>query len=359
MINLINQARAARGLPPLSPSVQLGNAALGHARDMATHPGMSHIGSDGSDGGDRILAEGYNWNVPGGRWGEVVGWGFNGDPAAMLQWWQQSQAHAPYIYATDVDEIGVGYAYAPASSWGHYWTCNTGRRAGGPVAPPPEPEPCPPTTPPVVDAPPVTSSPKGVDLLPYLRGDGRAYRVGNAWGSYEVFQSRTEGDRFYQVKAWDDLSVVHGEEFILSGSTIGRDIDTSPGSGRFYRQFGAPWVARYMAVGQSYTSSKRIQFYNLDDCSESDANSGNVTDTITLVAHHASYTFPSNGWEPVRLADVVQLRWNGGEDYFYARGYGMVGWARVHQDANSPAWSAICEMRPDVGRLQRLVIDCL
>jgi uncharacterized protein YkwD len=124
MINLINQARAAHGLPPLSPSTQLGEAALGHARDMACHPGMMHTGSDGSDGGQRIHAEGYDWL----QWGEVVGWGFEGDPAAMLQWWQQSQAHAPYIYATDVDEIGVGYAYAPGSEWGHYWTVNTGRR---------------------------------------------------------------------------------------------------------------------------------------------------------------------------------------------------------------------------------------
>jgi hypothetical protein len=354
MLDAINSARAGRGLPPLMPNSQLAEAASGHARDLAANPylietGQYHTGSDGSTIEQRIRATGYQPL----QWSEICGWGFSGDPEAMVDWWTNSQAHAKYLYADNVNEVGIGWVYAPGSEWGTYWAINMGRQAGSPTAPPPEPEPCPP------DAPPVTSSPKGLDLLPYLRGDGRAYRVGNAWGSYEVFQTQTEGDRFYQVKAWDDLSVVHWEEFVLTGSNICRDIDTSPGGGRFYRQFGAPWVARSMGVGQSFVSSKRIQFYRLEDCAPLSANSGNVTDTITLVAHHASYTFPSNGWEPVRLADVVQLRWNGGEDYFYARGYGMVGWARVHQDANSPAWSAICEMKPDVGQLQRLVIDCL
>ena len=32
---------------------------------------------------------------------------------------------------------------------------------------------------------------------------------------------------------------------------------------------------------------------------------------------------------------------NWGEFYFYARGYGLVGWERQHQDPDTPAWSAI------------------
>jgi hypothetical protein len=106
----------------------------------------------------------------------------------------------------------------------------------------------------------------GIDLLDYLRGDGRAYRVGNQRGTYEVFQTQTEGDRFYQVKAWDDLSVVHWEEFTVDNDHIGRDVDTSPGGGRFYRQFGAPWVKRRMRLGESFSAAKRVQFYRADDC---------------------------------------------------------------------------------------------
>ena len=68
MIDAINATRAARGLPPLIHNAQLQEAAQGHAVDMSQHPGMLHIGSDGSDGGARIFAKGYNWNMSGGRW---------------------------------------------------------------------------------------------------------------------------------------------------------------------------------------------------------------------------------------------------------------------------------------------------
>ena len=196
----------------------------------------------------------------------------------------------------------------------------------------------------------------GIDLLPYLRGDGRAYRVGNAQGSWEVFQTQAEGNRFYQVKAWGDLSVVNWEEFIVSDSHIGRDVDTSPGGGRFYRQFGAPWVKRRMAIGESFSQAKRLQFYRLDNCAAVEQHSGAVTDTITLVEHLSEWRSPFG----VVVPDVVVLKWEqGGELYRFGKGYGLVGWSRAHQDPNSPVWSGISEMRPGVGRLERLKIDCL
>ncbi len=111
-----------------------------------------------------------------------------------------------------MQDIGVCYVYAPGSQWDSYWTVNFGKRAG--VAPSPGPD-----TPPSV-----VSGTRSIDMLPYLCGDGRTYRVGNANGGYEVFQSQNEGGKFYQIKAWDDLSVVNWEEFILDADTIGRDV---------------------------------------------------------------------------------------------------------------------------------------
>ena len=204
----------------------------------------------------------------------------------------------------------------------------------------------------------VITSP-ALDLLDYLRGDGRAYRVGNGWGSYEVFQTQAAGDTFHQVKAWDDLSVVNWEGFSFDNEFIRRDVDTSPGGGRFYRQFGAPWVRRYMQPGESHAQFKRVQFYRVSDCAELTAYSGDVTDVIEFVAHHERYTFPARDWGPVTLEDVIELRWTQGERYWYARGFGLVGWRRDHSDPHSPAWSAISEMRPDVGQLTRLRINCL
>lgn len=203
--------------------------------------------------------------------------------------------------------------------------------------------------------------PAAVDLLSYLRGDGRSYRVTNADGGSEVFQSQWEGNQFYQVKAWGDLSVVNWEGFVVDEQHIRRDVDTSPGGGRYYRQSagsgpGAPWVKRRMVAGERFTQGKRVQFYRLSDCAPLALYSGDVTDTITFVALHPTYAFRTG----VRLADVVELRWEqGGERYFYARGFGLVAWERAHQDPNSPVWSAIAEMRPDVGKLTRLRIGCL
>lgn len=349
MMDAINAARVERGLHALAADGQLAAAARSHAVDMAIHPGIIHEGSDGSTIGQRIAEAGY----VAARFGEVVGWGFLGDIAPMVAWWLNSPEHVGYVLSPEYSDIGVGYA-AGLGPWQHYWCIDMGRRAT--PAPPPEPPPLPrPYTShvPVVVGGTVAA---GLDLLPYMRGDGRAYRVGNQRGTYEVMQTQTEGDTFYQVKAYDDLSVVHWEQFVVTPEHIGRDVDTSPGGGRFYRQFGAPWVKRRMGVGESFSAAKRVQFYRADDCAPLAQYSGNVTDTITLVEHLAEWRSVFG----VELQDVIRLRWEqGGEDYFYARAYGLVGWRRAHNDEHSPVWSAISEMRPDVGRLDRLRIPCL
>jgi hypothetical protein len=101
-----------------------------------------------------------------------------------------------------------------------------------------------------------------------------------------------------------------------------------------------------MAIGETYTQARRVQFYNKADGSPSAANSGNVTDAIKLVAHHKQYKFQTGS----ELENVLEIHWvqsphdhRPREKYFYAKGYGLVGWARGHEDPHSPAWSAISE----------------
>jgi GH25 family lysozyme M1 (1,4-beta-N-acetylmuramidase) len=96
--------------------------------------------------------------------------------------------------------------------------------------------------------PPVESA---IDLLPYLRGDGRIYEVRHPSGSTETFQCQTDGDTFYQVKngQWEQLYA--DNDFIWRGA------DTSPGGGRFYVQYEpgmrrARWMPRRMRAGQSW-----------------------------------------------------------------------------------------------------------
>lgn len=351
MAEAINAVRVGRGLPALLHAAELGGAARRHAADLAGHPWLMHDGSDGSTIDSRMREAGYRPLV----FREVVGWGFGGDVGAMLEWWLASSGHVGIVLNGDTREIGVGYVYDPTTAWGHYWCVDFGRRAEIPQPePPPLPRPYTSHIPVVAGAP--TTAAVTFDLMSYMCGDGRTYRVGNAWGSFEVFQSQREGGRFYQVKAWDDWSTVHWEEFVVTDEHIGRDVDTSPGDGRFYRQFGAPWVKRRMKVGESFSQAKRVQFYRLSDCAPLGLHSGHVTDTITLVEHLVEWRSPFG----VVVPDVVVLRWvQGGEVYRFGRGWGLVGWERRHQDANSPVWSGVAEMRPEVGRLARLRIPCL
>lgn len=199
--------------------------------------------------------------------------------------------------------------------------------------------------PPVVEPPPVGGK---IDLLPYIKGDGRLYEVRNTSGSQERFQTQFKGgDEFWQTKNGN------AEQFIVDAYDICRGWDTSPGNGRYYVQQKsgynfAEWLPLRMAVGESFTVSLHVQFYTWD-CKPSAANSGNVTDTRTLVEHLDSWTSPYG----VTVQDVIVIKWvNGGEYYYYARDFGLVAWGRTHNDPNTPMASAISEIhaagaRPD------------
>lgn len=118
MLSHINDIRSRYGLSLLRHNRLLAEAALRHTRDLATHPGMMHVGSDGSVSGARIAQAGYKAR----RWQEVVGWGFGGDMGQMVDWWLNSPDHRPILLDGSLVDAGVGYVYAPGFEWGHYWT---------------------------------------------------------------------------------------------------------------------------------------------------------------------------------------------------------------------------------------------
>jgi uncharacterized protein YkwD len=132
MLQAINAARVERGLHALAANAPLATAAERHAQDMAAHPGIVHIGSDGSTIEERIRGAGY---AP-VAFGEVVAWGWQGEVAPALAWWLNSPGHALYLLAANVSDIGVGYAAGGA--WGAYWAVDFGRRVA-PVPPAPAP----------------------------------------------------------------------------------------------------------------------------------------------------------------------------------------------------------------------------
>lgn len=189
--------------------------------------------------------------------------------------------------------------------------------------------------------------PPELDLLLYIRGDGRQYEVRNASGSQERFRTETVGATFYLLKN------AQWEQFYFDNDFIYRDIDTSPGSGRYYRltdpdrTTGSRWLRRKMSVGQTYTQVRKVQFYEKRSAKVSAPNSGNVTDTMKLVAHHQKLGLRTG----LVVNNIIELHWvvsvddhTPKEKYFYARGFGLVAWDRLHLDPNSPNWSAISEI---------------
>jgi uncharacterized protein YkwD len=122
---LINQHRRANGLPAVTLISELTQAARRHSRDMADNNLTSHTGADGSTPGQRIQEAGYDWVA----WGEIIAWGYGGDPERVVNGWMDDQPHKDIILSSSYQDFGVGYAVNPGSDWGHYWTVDFGKRA--------------------------------------------------------------------------------------------------------------------------------------------------------------------------------------------------------------------------------------
>jgi uncharacterized protein YkwD len=133
--DLINQHRDENGgLAPLPLVSELTQSARRHSRDMADNNFTSHTGSDGSDAGQRMEEAGYDWIM----WGEIIAWGFGGNPESAVNWWMNSPGHRAIILDDGYEDFGVGYARNQNSDWIHYWTVNFGKRATYGMAPSPE-----------------------------------------------------------------------------------------------------------------------------------------------------------------------------------------------------------------------------
>ncbi|MCA9868695.1 MAG: CAP domain-containing protein [Anaerolineales bacterium] len=322
MIEAINDIRRRAGLPALALNGRLVQAAQGHARDLASgrvNLNDSHTGSDGSSIHDRLVRAGYKPVY----WREITGWGFDGDATRMLDYWLNSPVHYAAIHSTDVDEMGWSYVYRPGSPWGHYWVVEFGRGAELPAEPPSLPYS---SHIPVVVAGSSVGAPTSaeIDLLDYLRGDGRAYMVRHPDGNQEKFRTVVR-----PANRWLQLKNSQWEEFWFTDDYIWRGVDTSPGDGQYYRQFedsqeGARWCPRRMDVGQGWIAPVQhtVQTYRKSDCAPVDHHrNGRTTNRLRLVARHERTT-----WNGVTVEDVIEVVSSTGESMWFGRGYGLVAW---------------------------------
>ena len=120
VVDLANARRAQSGLPALSVSGALSNAAQAHAADQASVSRMSHAGTDGSDLPARLDRVGYRWST----WGENVAAGY-GDAGAVVNGWMNSSGHRANILNGNFTQIGIGLAYSPNGT--PYWTMDLAR----------------------------------------------------------------------------------------------------------------------------------------------------------------------------------------------------------------------------------------
>ena len=227
----------------------------------------------------------------------------------------------------------------------------------------------------------VVTAPTKIDLLPYLRGDGRLYEMkyifempnGPLTGQQRL-QTQYEGVRFYQTKdnEWEELW--SDDRFIYRGT------DTSPGSGNFYtlmdgERYGTAWVPRQMTVGQTYRRSVTVISRRKGNCVVNSHLSGRHVTWIRLEAIHDKLTLPDVEGRLGRglvVEDAVVLaahnEANGRpteepfERYTYAKGYGLVLWEGIAVDHKGMAFLVQLHKlgdRPDNVRERILCLESL
>lgn len=111
---IMNEVRAAHGLPPLAYNETLAQAAQIQANDCSGRSACSHTGSDGSTIKDRVLRVGY---VP-ASWAEC--WAIRPSPQGAIDIWMDevppNDPHRRTLLTTWLTQIGIGVAPGP---WGY------------------------------------------------------------------------------------------------------------------------------------------------------------------------------------------------------------------------------------------------
>ena len=167
------------------------------------------------------------------------------------------------------------------------------------------------------------------DMVRFLVSDGRLYEVQHSIGSQARHQTQGTYDLFFHTKG-NELKA-EWEELWATEEHIYRGTDTSPGDGRYYTlrdmgEYGSRWAPRFWEVGQLYERNPVVTFYRKSDCKVTDH--GTHRSYLLFEAYYPAYSFPGG----ITLNNVVQLAWllqpndPPEERYYYAEGYGLVGW---------------------------------
>ncbi|WP_299983892.1 CAP domain-containing protein [uncultured Ruegeria sp.] len=100
--NELNAFRGGQGFPALSYNPKLEQAAKSHAEDMVRKGFFSHTGSNGSDVGERVRKEGYEWCFV----AENIAKGQH-DLSAVMSSWAQSKGHRTNMLSRKAKEFAL------------------------------------------------------------------------------------------------------------------------------------------------------------------------------------------------------------------------------------------------------------
>ena len=121
-LRLINQHRAANGLPALTATRMLNQVSHNHSADMAARNYFSHTSQDGRTFDQRMRDGEYTYNT---YLGENIAAG-NATGAATFTQWRNSAGHNANMLSANFRAIGIGRAYSATSTYRWYWTTDFG-----------------------------------------------------------------------------------------------------------------------------------------------------------------------------------------------------------------------------------------
>lgn len=106
---LINEERAAYGVPPVQPNPALRQAALGHSDEMVRLGYFEHTSPDGLTFVQRIQDAGYTQGARYWEVGENLAWGTGplSTPGSLVTSWMNSPPHRENLLHARFREIGI------------------------------------------------------------------------------------------------------------------------------------------------------------------------------------------------------------------------------------------------------------
>jgi hypothetical protein len=125
MFQMLNDARASRGLNPLAWNAELAKASNAHAEDMARRGYMEHTNLEGLDPRDRAQKAGYIV-PPRSPWLVIETISARPTAEEAMQWLLGHQPHAGVLLRPVWREVGG--AYVQGGPYGQFWVMNFGCR---------------------------------------------------------------------------------------------------------------------------------------------------------------------------------------------------------------------------------------